>query len=109
MLGNRSKIDELRRRMDRKRAEFDEAKRVNAIVKADNWPDVRWWIETQMAKMGDVVGNATEPLAIAALMGGWNALRQLLAVAERCKDLSDLEIDLNTLHKMFQEQALREK
>jgi hypothetical protein len=109
MLGSRSKLDELRRRLDRKRGEFDEAKRVNLLTKADNWPDIKWWIETQMAKMGDVVAGATEPLAIAALMGGWNALRQLLNVAEKCKDLTELEIDMNTMHTMFQEQALREK
>jgi hypothetical protein len=109
MMGNRSKMDELRRRLDRKRGEFDEAKRVNTLIKADNWPDVKWWIEAQMSKMGDVVANATEPLAIAALMGGWNALRQLLAVAEKCRDLSELEIDLNTTHKMFQDHLLREK
>jgi hypothetical protein len=104
-----TKIEELRRRMDRKRAEFDEAKRVNLLVNAPNWPEVKWWIEAQMAKMGDIVGNAVEPLAIAALMGGWNALRQLLNVAEKCRNLTELEIDLNTLHKMFQDQALREK
>jgi hypothetical protein len=109
MMGNRSKLDEYRRRLDRKRVEFDEAKRVNLLVKADNWPDVKWWIEAQMAKMGDVVGNATEPLVIAAIMGGWNTLRQLLAVAEKCRDLTELEIELNTLHEMFQNKALREK
>ena len=104
-----SLIDQLRRRLDRRRAEYDEAKRVQALTQAPNWSDIKWWIEEQMAKSGDAVTSIQEPLQIAALMGGWNALRQLLAVAEKCRDLTDLEVNLHTLQKEFQDKALREK
>lgn len=106
MIGQHSKIDELRRRLDRKRAEYDEAKRVQSLVMADNWPDIRFWIEQQMAKCGDAVASVQEPLQIATLMGGWNALRQLLTVAEMCRDLSGLEVNLKTLQEDFQNRAL---
>ena len=106
-MGTPSQIEQLRRRLDRRRAEYDEARRVQALVLAPNWPDVKWWIEEQMEKCGDTV--ATEPLQIASLMGGWNALRLLLKVARQCQDLTDLEVNLHTLQKEFQDKALKEK
>jgi hypothetical protein len=106
MINKATKVEDMRRKMDRHRARFEEARRVHQIVTAPNWPEIKWWIEMQMAKSGDSVTNLTEPLQIASLMGGWNALRLLLQSAEKCIDLSEMEANMRQLHDEYQKKAM---